>query len=45
MNRGNLTADENELLEAYRQLSGEGKADFIEWLKALLNEQEKGEPT
>jgi hypothetical protein len=40
----NLTVEEeeNELLGKYRQLNNEGKAKFIEWMKALLNEQEKG---
>ena len=38
----NLTVDEKEMLEAYRQLNNEGKAELIERMKALLNEQERG---
>jgi hypothetical protein len=39
----NLTVEENELLGEYRQLSGEGKAEVIERMKALLDEQKKGD--
>jgi hypothetical protein len=39
-NRQNyLSTDEAEILEAYRQLSNEGKAGLIKRMKALLNEQ------
>jgi len=39
-NRQNyLPADEVEILEVYRQLSNEGKADLIKRMEVLLNEQ------
>jgi len=41
-NRQNyLSADEAEFLEAYRQLSDEGKTELIKSMKVLLNEQER----
>jgi hypothetical protein len=38
-----LDVDENKLLEDFRQLSDKGKAEVMERLKTLLNEQEKGD--
>jgi hypothetical protein len=38
----NLTVDENKMLEAYRQLNSEGKAELLGRMKALLNEQQRG---